>query len=265
MTPPSSHGSSGAYHHRIAWPFVIQISGLFLAAITIFVLAPHYPVLDWLATAQKSIQRLGFWGGIVYPFAYAICNLLLLPGGILSVSAGFFFGLWWGFLLILVAHLLSGALAFLIARKLGRKRIERVLSNSPRLRLLDRAIERHGWKIVVLSQLNPLAPTSLLYYVYGLSRMRLSSCLLWTAIGQAPGRFLYAFLGTLGQLGIETARGARRPFLHDYFVWGAAFVVTVFTIWLLGGLAKRILHEVESEMAGEEEGELASPVRGSGK
>jgi uncharacterized membrane protein YdjX (TVP38/TMEM64 family) len=233
---------------------VIQISGLVLAALTIFILASHYPVLDWLAIAQKSIERLGFWGGIVYPFAYAICNLLLLPGGVLSVSAGFFFGLWWGFFLILFGSLVSGALAFLIARKLGRKRIERVLSNSPRLRLLDRALERHGWKIVVLSQLNPLAPTSLLNYVYGLSRVRLSRCLLWIAIGQTPGRFLYAFIGTLGQYGIETARGTRRPFPHDYFVWGGGFVVTVLTIWLLGRLAKRILNEIESEMAGSEGG-----------
>ena len=252
--PPSSHSSSEAYHHRIAWPLVIQIGGLVLAALTIFILASHYPVLDWLAIAQKSIERLGFWGGIVYPFAYAICNLLLLPGGVLSVSAGFFFGLWWGFFLILFGSLVSGALAFLIARKLGRKRIERVLSNSPRLRLLDRALERHGWKIVVLSQLNPLAPTSLLNYVYGLSRVRLSRCLLWIAIGQTPGRFLYAFIGTLGQYGIETARGTRRPFPHDYFVWGGGFVVTVLTIWLLGRLAKRILNEIESEMTGSEGG-----------
>jgi uncharacterized membrane protein YdjX (TVP38/TMEM64 family) len=233
---------------------VIQIGGLVLAALTIFILASHYPVLDWLAIAQKSIERLGFWSGIVYPFAYAICNLLLLPGGVLSISAGFFFGLWWGFFLILFGSLVSGALAFLIARKLGRKRIERVLSNSPRLRLLDRALERHGWKIVVLSQLNPLAPTSLLNYVYGLSRVRLSRCLLWIAIGQTPGRFLYAFIGTLGQYGVETARGTRRPFPHDYFVWGGGFVVTVLTIWLLGRLAKRILNEIESEMAGSEGG-----------
>jgi uncharacterized membrane protein YdjX (TVP38/TMEM64 family) len=233
---------------------VIQIGGLVLAALTIFILASHYPVLDWLAIAQKSIERLGFWSGIVYPFAYAICNLLLLPGGVLSISAGFFFGLWWGFFLILFGSLISGALAFLIARKLGRKRIERVLSNSPRLRLLDRALERHGWKIVVLSQLNPLAPTSLLNYVYGLSRVRLSRCLLWIAIGQTPGRFLYAFIGTLGQFGIETVRGTRRPFPHDYFVWGSGFVVTLLTIWLLGRLAKRILNEIESEMAGSEGG-----------
>jgi uncharacterized membrane protein YdjX (TVP38/TMEM64 family) len=250
--PPSSHSSSEAYHHRIPWPLVIQVSGLVLAAITIFILASHYPVLDWLATAQKSIERLGFWSGIIYPFAYAICNLLLLPGGVLSISAGFFFGLWWGFLLVLLGNLLSGTLAFLIARKLGRKRIERALSNSRRLRLLDRALERHGWKIVVLSQLNPLAPTSLLHYVYGLSRVRLSRCLLWIAIGQAPGRFLYAFIGTLGQFGIETARGTRRPFPHDYFVWGGGLVVTILTIWLLGRLAKRILNEIESEMGGSE-------------
>ena len=247
MPRPSSHSSSEAYNHRIPWPLVIQIAGLVLAAITIFILASHYPVLDWLAKAQNSIEGLGFWSAILYPFVYAISNLLLLPGGLLSISAGFFFGLWWGFFLILSGSLISGSVAFLIARKIGRKRIERLLSTRPRLRLLDRALERHGWKIVVLSQLNPLAPTSLLHYAYGLSRVRLSRCLLWIAIGQAPGRFLYAFIGTLGQYGIETAKGTRHAGPQDYFVWGVGFVVTVVTIWLLGLLAKRILNEIESE------------------
>src|SRR6516162_1387085 len=250
MPRPSSHSSSGAYSHRVPWLLVIQIAGLVLAAITIFMLASHYPVLDWLAKAQNSIEGLGFWGAILYPFVYAISNLLLLPGGLLSISAGFFFGLWWGFFLILSGSLISGSVAFLIARKIGRKRIEHLLSTRPRLRLLDRALERHGWKIVVLSQLNPLAPTSLLHYAYGLSRVRFSRCLLWIAIGQAPGRFLYALIGTLGQFGIETAKGTRRPGPQDYFVWGAGFVVTVVTIWLLGLLAKRILNEIESETAG---------------
>jgi len=249
MPRPSSHSSSEAYSHRVPWPLVIQIAGLALAAITIFILASHYPVLDWLVKAQNSIEGLGLWSAILYPFVYAISNLLLLPGGLLSISAGFFFGLWWGFFLILSGSLISGSVAFLIARKIGRKRIERLLSTRPRLRLLDRALERHGWKIVVLSQLNPLAPTSLLHYAYGLSRVRLSRCLLWIAIGQAPGRFLYAFIGTLGQFGIETAKGTRRPGPQDYLVWGAGFAVTVVTIWLLGLLAKRILNEIESETA----------------
>ena len=58
------------------------------------------------------IQQLGFWSGIVYPITYALCNLLLLPGGVLSMGGGFFFGLWWGFFLVLAGNLLGAALAF---------------------------------------------------------------------------------------------------------------------------------------------------------
>ena len=71
------------------------------------------------------------------------------------MGGGFFFGLWWGFFLVLTGNLLGAALAFLIARKVGRQRIERLLSNNRRLRILDGAIERHGWKIVVTFATEP--------------------------------------------------------------------------------------------------------------
>jgi len=65
---------------------------------------------------------------------------------------------------------------------------------------LEPAVAREGWKIILLSQLHPLFPTSLLNYLYGLTRIRFRTCMLWVAIGQAPGLFLYAYVGTLGQL-----------------------------------------------------------------
>jgi uncharacterized membrane protein YdjX (TVP38/TMEM64 family) len=194
------------------------------------------------------VEKLGIWSGIVYPLAYALCNLLLLPGGILSMGGGFFFGLWWGFFLILVGNLLGAALAFAIARKIGRQRIEKLLSNNRKLRVLDQTIARHGWKIVLLSQLNPLAPSSLLNYLYGLTRVRLSRCLFWVALGQTPGLFLYTFIGTLGQFGVEVVRGMRRPSPHDYMLWGGGFIATILTTWMLGMVARRIMGEVESEI-----------------
>jgi len=132
--------------------------------------------------------------------------------------------------------------------RLGRQRFERLLRNNRRLHLLDHAIDRHGWKIIVLSQLNPLAPSSLLNYLYGLTRVQLKKCLLWIALGQTPGLFLYSFVGTLGQFGIEMARGRRHPFVHEYFVWGAGFLLTIVTTYLLGRLARRIMDEVGAEM-----------------
>jgi hypothetical protein len=71
---------------------------------------------------------------------------------------------------------------------------------------------------------------------------------MWVALGQIPGLFLYAFIGTLGQFGIEMARGTKQPGLHDYLVWGSGFILTICTTYLLGRLAKRILAEVEAEI-----------------
>jgi hypothetical protein len=67
-------------------------------------------------------------------------------------------------------------------------------------------------------------------------------------MGQIPGLFLYVFIGTLGQFGIEMARGNKQPGLHDYVVWGSGFMLTICTTYLLGRLAKRIMAEVETEM-----------------
>jgi uncharacterized membrane protein YdjX (TVP38/TMEM64 family) len=249
MTPPPSLHSSSATYHKVPWTLVIQGACLALALIILFAASTRYPIVDWIGNVRESIQQLGFWSGVVYPITYALCNLLLLPGGVLSVGGGFFFGLWWGFFLVLAGNLLGAALAFLIARKIGRQRIERLLSHNRKLRILDGAIERHGWKIVVLSQLNPLAPSSLLNYFYGLTRVRLSRCLLWVALGQSPGLFLYAFVGTLGQFGVDMARGTRRPVLHDYWLWGTGFIVTIGTTYMLSRLARRILGEAEAEMS----------------
>jgi uncharacterized membrane protein YdjX (TVP38/TMEM64 family) len=246
IPPPSSQTSSETY--KAPWSLIIQAGGLICVLIALFVASTKYPILNWIGDAREYVEKLGVWSGIVYPLGYALCNLLLLPGGVLSMGGGFFFGLWWGFFLILLGNLLGAALAFLIARKIGRQRIEKLLSNNRRWQILDQTIARHGWKIVLLSQLNPLAPSSLLNYLYGLTRVRLSRCLLWVALGQTPGLFLYAFIGTLGQFGVEMARGMRRANPHDYFLWGGGFVITITTTWMLGVVARRIMGEVESEI-----------------
>jgi uncharacterized membrane protein YdjX (TVP38/TMEM64 family) len=227
---------------------IIQVCGLIFGVVALFIASTKYPIVNWIGDAREYVEKLGIWSGIIYPLAYALCNLLLLPGGILSMGGGFFFGLWWGFFLVLLGNLLGAALAFIIARKIGRQRIEKLLSNNRKLRILDQAIERHGWKIVLLSQLNPLAPSSLLNYLYGLTRVRLTRCLVWVALGQLPGLFLYAFIGTLGQFGVEMVRGMRSPNPHDYMLWGSGFIITIVTTWMLGMVARRIMGEVESEI-----------------
>jgi uncharacterized membrane protein YdjX (TVP38/TMEM64 family) len=106
---------------------------------------------------------------------------------------------------------------------------------------LEPAVEREGWKIIFLSQLHPLFPTSLLNYVYGLTRIRFRTYMLWTSIGRAPGLFLYVYLGTLGQFGLNLARGRSHPRLVEYWIWGGAFLATALLFILLTRIALRAM------------------------
>ena len=185
----------------------IQMVGLVLAGVFVAVLGYFFPLADWIAAVQLRVMHLGAWSAICYPLLYACCNVLLLPGGLLSIGGGFFFGLWWGFLIVLVGNVAGAAISFFISRWLGRQWLRRKLLRNATFEALEPAVEREGWKIILLSQLHPLFPTSLLNYLYGLTRMRFRTCMLWVAIGQAPGLFLYSYVGTLGQLGLNLVRG----------------------------------------------------------
>jgi len=222
-----------------------QLAGV-LVVIAIFLTVSRFlPIIDLIAALQQRVVHWGAWSALCYPLLFAFCNVLLLPGGILSVGAGFFFGLWWGFVLVFVGNGIGGAISFVLSRSIGQRWLTRKLARYPALRRLEPAVEREGWKIIFLSQLHPLFPTSLLNYVYGLTRIRFGTYMFWTAIGRAPGLFLYAYLGTLGQFGLNLARGKSHPHLFEYWVWGGAFMTTALLFFVLSRVSLRALQEPE--------------------
>ena len=210
-------------------------------------LAHLLPLVRWITQAQQQIVAMEFWGAVLYPLLYAGCNVLLLPAGVLSIGSGLFFGLWWGTFLAVAGNVIGAAIAFLISRRLGRAWLERKLMNQPRWISLDAAIRREGWKIIFLSQVHPLFPSSLLHYVYGVTSIRFWPCMLWVALGQLPAAFLYAYLGTLAQFGIRLMRGETHPGALGWWIWFGGLVVTVIVSAALGRLALRLLAEAQRE------------------
>lgn len=223
----------------------VQLTGLTLAAVALFFVSRIFPLADFLAAIQQRVMLWGAWSAICYPLLYACCNVLLLPGGLLSIGGGFFFGLWWGFLIVLIGNVAGAAISFFISRWIGRRWLRRRLLRNPTIGALGPAVEREGWKIILLSQLHPLFPTSLLNYLYGLTTIRFKTCMLWVTIGQAPGLFLYAYLGTLGQLGLNLVRGKSHPRAVEYLFWLGGFASAAIVLLLLGRSALRLLKEAE--------------------
>src|SRR5438105_12029035 len=194
---------------------------LFAMAIGLLLLLSHFfTLVDLIDAVQQRVMHWGPWSVICYPLLFALCNVLLLPGGILSVGSGFFFGLWWGFFIVLVGNAIGAAVSFALSRWIARRWFKRKLSQNATLRALEPAVEREGWKIIILSQLHPLFPTSLLNYLYGLTKIPFRTYMLWVSIGRTPGLFLYAYLGTLGQYGLNLVRGKTHPRAVEHWIWG---------------------------------------------
>ena len=230
---------------KVRRALVLQICGLLAAAAGLFVCSRRFPLVDLLAAVQREVMEWGAWSALCYPLLYACCNVLLLPAGVLSIGGGFFFGLWWGFAIVLVGNVGGAAISFAISRTIGRRLLGRLLRRNQTIEALEPAVQREGWKIILLSQLHPLFPTSLINYLYGLTNIRFRTCMLWVAIGQAPGLFLYAYLGTLGQLGLKLMRGQTHPRGIEYIVWLGGFGSAAVVLLVLGRIATRLLERAQ--------------------
>ena len=218
-----------------------QAAALLLVIALVWALSRFFPVVDFIAMLQQRVMSLGAWAGICYPLLFAACNILLLPGGILAVGSGFFFGLWWGFLIVFAGNIVGTAISFALSRSIARRWFQQRLLRNPTLRALEPAVERESWKIILLSQLHPLFPTSLLNYFYGLTRIRFSSYMFWASIGRMPGLFLYVYIGTLGQLAVRIMRGENYPRTIEYWIWGGVFVTTILLLIVLVRIAHRAI------------------------
>jgi uncharacterized membrane protein YdjX (TVP38/TMEM64 family) len=218
-----------------------QIGALLAGVILAIVLSRFALIVTFIDVLQDRVISWGVWGAMCYPLLFAACNILLLPGGILAVGGGFFFGLWWGFLIVLVGNVIATAISFALSRSIARRWFREKLSGNATLRALGPAVERESWKIILLSQLHPLFPTSLLNYFYGLTRIRFGSYMLWASIGRAPGLFLYVYVGTLGQFAMRIMRGKTYPRMIEYWIWGGAFLTTGLLLVVLGRIAHRAI------------------------
>jgi len=222
---------------------VLQAGVALLVVGALIYVARSAPFLGAVEETENVVRRWGTMSIVIYPLLVMAATVLLLPGGILSLGGGFFFGLWWGTLLVLVGNLLGAAVAFFVGDKLGRKLVRQRILRDPRWAALDGAIGKHGPRIIFYSQLNPLFPTSLFNYLYGITKVPFWECLKWVALGRLPGIFLYSYLGTLGQLGIRILRGDSEPGPVEYALWGGGLVLTVGVAALLGHTATKVIED----------------------
>jgi uncharacterized membrane protein YdjX (TVP38/TMEM64 family) len=172
---------------------LILISALAVAALGVYLL----PVADTLGAALEWIDANRTMAWAVYIVGYIAATVLLVPGSIITVAAGFIFGLPLGIAVVSAGSVLGSTAAFLLGRSFVRDWVEQKIAGMPRFEALDRATRHSGFAVVMLTRLSPLFPFNLLNYAFGLTSVSLRSYFFASWIGMLPGTVLYVYIGTL--------------------------------------------------------------------
>src|SRR5947208_16042429 len=214
---------------------LIRLIALVVFIIALFMAMRFLPVQPWLRDFNDWIGRMGVAGIFIFIIVYAVATVLLAPGAILTIGAGFAFALWKEFLAVSAGATLGAALAFLVARFIARQKIEAIAKGNGKFRKIDNAIGKQGAKLVFLLRLSPVIPFNLSNYLYGLTGVRFWPYVLASWIGMMPGTFLYVYIGTAGKAAVLAAAGSEAV-QHGWHYWtfisvGLAATIIV-TIWV---------------------------------
>ena len=181
-----------------------------LGLLTVLVLAAllYLDIQRVLRDALGWISDLGPWGPTTFIMLYILATVLFIPGLILTMGAGFVFGVLQGSVYVSIASTLGASLAFLIGRYLAREWVSRKIESNEKFTTIDEAVAREGWKIVGLLRLSPVFPFNLLNYSLGVTMVSFRDFFLASWIGMIPGTVMYVYIGSLAgdlaALGTET-------------------------------------------------------------
>ena len=136
------------------------------------------------------------WGIVTFVFFYIISVLLILPASWLSLLAGFLYGPYFGSIVVFLSAFIGASISFFLAKEYFVNKIVTIISRFPKIKLLEKIINKGGLKLIILTRLSPLFPFSILNYFYGLNKVSYKDF----SIGLLfilPGTYLYCALGSL--------------------------------------------------------------------
>ncbi|QGJ70422.1 Integral membrane protein, DedA family [Planctomycetales bacterium 10988] len=191
-------------------------------------------LLEWVKT-------LGPLGPLTLGLFYVVATIFALPAAILTLGAGFAFGVIVGFITVSLASITGASLSFLISRKLARGLLLKRFANSSRFKALDEGVREHGFKIVLMTRLSPLFPFNFLNYAYGLTDIRFRDYFFASWLGMIPGTILYVYLGSAVQNIATITAEEMEGGVGELVVFGIGLLATLVVTVVITRIARKSL------------------------
>ena len=229
--------------HKKGWPRIFKLLLVVAVPATLLILLRHYDVHHVLRNLLETISAQGAWAPVAFSTVYIAATVLLLPGFILTLGAGFLFGVVWGSVVVSISSVLGATGSFLIARYLARDWVTRKMRGHEKFKPVDEAVAREGWKIVGLTRLSPIFPFNLLNYAFGITQVSLRDYILASWIGMMPATVMYVYIGSLAGNLATLGSEARARTHGDWALYLIGLLPTIAVTVFVTRLARQALEK----------------------
>ena len=180
---------------------VLSVVGypLLFATLAVFLIVYWDPLMGLVRDPEDLRAWVESYGAVA-PAAFVAVQVLqvvvlVIPGEVPQIAAGYLFGIPLGIVLTLVGAALGSAIGFLLSRALGRPFLHAIASKERSAQVEEMIASPRGVAILFLLYLIPGIPKDVLCYVAGIGPMRMGVYLLASTVGRIPGVALSVVLG----------------------------------------------------------------------
>lgn len=174
---------------------IIEIALTIIFIMALYFLTPLHVIFHDEASLRAEVESYGIWAPIgMVLFKIIEVIVWVIPGPIPTAVSGYFFGPYYGTLLVIIGETLGAIVLFLATKSFGKRIIFKILDGKTH-RKFDRFFKKRGMYAFALFKIIPVLPKDILTMVAGFSKMKLKKFIILNIIFSLPGVFIVAVLG----------------------------------------------------------------------
>ena len=189
------------------------------------------------------VKGLGLWGPLIFAFLYIPSCVLMFPDILPNAAAGAIWGVGLGSVAVSFGRVLGSIATFLLTRGIADCWMERKTVEDPKFAALAKAVEREGFRIVLLLRLCPLFPVIMLNYSLGLTSVSLRAYAMGTLVGMIPRTLFVAYVGSGTRSLFDLAAGGGTAVSINPAVYWGGLVFSLLIVVILAYHARRLVNK----------------------
>ncbi|MBE9550794.1 MAG: TVP38/TMEM64 family protein [Proteobacteria bacterium] len=156
------------------------------------------PLKELIADPMEFREYIRSFGTIAPLFLVGIVALQVLvapiPGQVAGIAGGFLFGTVLGTVYTMLGLIIGSWIAFVLSRYLGRPFVERIVPEKTRKKF-DKLVEKGGIITLFMIYVLPALPDDAICFVAGLTKIKIRTLMLISALGRLPGMIVLSLVG----------------------------------------------------------------------